>query len=225
MRVVVIGAGFSGLAAALALARAGAAVTVLEARDRVGGRVLTRRLADGTPLDLGAQWVGPTQDRMAALLAEHGLDTFPSAAAGAVSVLWNGRRLPAAPESAEQLMALLDSYATHVDPAAPWCAPRAAEWDRLTLAGWLSDAAPEPVAARYAGRLLAGGLLAADPDEISLLQMLFYLRSGGGSQLLLSMAGGAQQDRIVGGPAALAEQMAATLAPGTVQCGAPVRAL
>ncbi|MEU1394605.1 FAD-dependent oxidoreductase [Micromonospora zamorensis] len=83
LRVVVVGAGFSGLAAALALTRAGAQVRVLEARDRVGGRVLTRWLPELTQVDLGAQWIGPTQDRMYALVAEHGLATFASAAVGA----------------------------------------------------------------------------------------------------------------------------------------------
>ncbi|MEV1147595.1 FAD-dependent oxidoreductase, partial [Micromonospora sp. NPDC049799] len=73
--VVVVGAGFSGLAAALALKRAGARVRVLEARDRVGGRALTRWLPDGTQVDLGAQWIGPTQDRVAALVARYGLAT------------------------------------------------------------------------------------------------------------------------------------------------------
>ncbi|MFJ6194666.1 flavin monoamine oxidase family protein [Micromonospora sp. NPDC092111] len=225
VRVVVVGGGFSGLAAASALHRDGARVRVLEARGRVGGRVLTRRLADGTPLDLGAQWIGPTQDRMAALVAAHGLATFPSAAYGAPVVRWDGRLRDAPPESAQRLVALLDAFAVEVDPAAPWRAARAAEWDRLTLGGWLATAAPDPVTARYVGRLLAGGLLAADPDGVSLLQMLFYLRSGGGSGLLLGMAGGAQQDRIVGGPAALADRMAAALPPGTVVCGAPVRSI
>ncbi|MGB2567105.1 flavin monoamine oxidase family protein [Micromonospora citrea] len=225
MRVVVVGAGFSGLAAASALVGAGAQVVVLEARDRVGGRVLTRRLADGTALDLGAQWIGPTQDRMAALVAEHGLVTFPSASVGAATVLWDGRRRDAAPESAHRLVALLDADAAEVDPAEPWRAARAAEWDRTTLGGWLADVAPDPVSARYVGRLLAGGLLAADPAEVSLLQLLFYLRSGGGSGLLLAMAGGAQQDRIVGGPAALAERMAGALPAGSVVTGTPVRAI
>ncbi|MFF5174666.1 flavin monoamine oxidase family protein [Micromonospora sp. NPDC000089] len=225
MRVVVVGAGFSGLATALALAEAGCAVRVLEARDRVGGRVLTRWLPDGTQLDLGAQWIGPTQDRMAALVAAYGLVTFPSAAMGAPVVRWDGRLREAPPESAGRLVARLDGYADQVDPAAPWRAARAAEWDRLTLGGWLADAAGDEVTGRYVGRLLAGGLLAADPDEISLLQLLFYLRSGGGAGLLLGMAGGAQQDRIVGGPAALAQRMAAALEPGTVVCDAPVQAI
>ncbi|WP_328347618.1 flavin monoamine oxidase family protein [Micromonospora sp. NBC_00421] len=225
MRVVVVGGGFSGLAAAAALCRGGARVRVLEARGRVGGRVLTRRLDDGTALDLGAQWIGPAQERMAALVAGHGLTTFPSAARGRPAVRWDGRLREAPPESVWRTVELLDGFAAAVDPAAPWRAARADEWDRLTLGAWLTSAAPDPVTARYVGRLLAGGLLAADPDEVSLLQMLFYLRSGGGSGLLLGMAGGAQQDRIVGGPAALAERMAAALPAGTVLSGAPVRAI
>uniref|UniRef100_UPI00157C0A21 flavin monoamine oxidase family protein n=1 Tax=Micromonospora maritima TaxID=986711 RepID=UPI00157C0A21 len=94
-----------------------------------------------------------------------------------------------------------------------------------TLGGWLAATVPDPVTARYAGRLLAGGLLAASPDEVSLLQLLFYLRSGGGTRSLLGMAGGAQQDRIVGGPAALAERMAAALPPGTLRLAAPADAI
>jgi glycine/D-amino acid oxidase-like deaminating enzyme len=145
-RVVVVGAGMSGLAAAAALGRAGARVRLLEARDRVGGRALTRWLPDGTQLDLGAQWIGPTQDRMYALVA-------------------------------------------------------------------------------YLGRLLAGGLLATGADEVSLLHLLFYLRGAGGTGPLLGMAGGAQQDRIVGGPPALAGRMAAGLPPGTLRLGAAVHTI
>jgi monoamine oxidase len=60
---------------------------------------------------------------------------------------------------------------------------------------------------------------------VSLLQLLFYLRSGGGTGLLLGMAGGAQQDRILGGPAALAERLAAALPAGTLRLDAAVRAI
>ncbi|MGB8416821.1 FAD-dependent oxidoreductase [Paraburkholderia sp.] len=51
----------SGLSAARALTRAGKSVLVLEARDRVGGRTLSRTLDNGVTIDLGGQWVAPTQ--------------------------------------------------------------------------------------------------------------------------------------------------------------------
>ncbi|MGA4728003.1 flavin monoamine oxidase family protein [Micromonospora taraxaci] len=225
LRVVVVGAGFSGLAAALALTRAGAQVRLLEARDRVGGRVLTRWLPDVTQLDLGAQWIGPTQDRMYALVAEHGLATFASAALGAPTVLWAGERRAEPPARAARVLGLLDEYAARLDPTAPWQAPEAAQWDRTVLGGWLRATAGDDDTADYLGRVLAGGLLATGADEVSLLHLLFYLRSAGGTGPLLGMAGGAQQDRIVGGPPALAERMAAALPPGALTLAAPVRAV
>ena len=57
-RVIVIGAGMAGLAAASALQNAGVEVVVLEARDRIGGRVWTARLADGTTVYRGGAWLG-----------------------------------------------------------------------------------------------------------------------------------------------------------------------
>ena len=80
--VVVVGAGLAGLAAARALAAAGRSVVVCEARDRVGGRTLNEPIGDGKVVELGAQWVGPTQDRVIGLIAELGLETFPTHSAG-----------------------------------------------------------------------------------------------------------------------------------------------
>ena len=77
-QVVVIGAGLAGLSAARQLVASGADVTVVEARDRVGGRTEGGVTADGTPVELGGQWVGPTQNRMYELIAELGLETFPT---------------------------------------------------------------------------------------------------------------------------------------------------
>ena len=62
--------------AARRLVAGGHEVVVLEARDRVGGRTEGGRLADGTPVELGGQWIGPTQDRMYELVEELGLEWF-----------------------------------------------------------------------------------------------------------------------------------------------------
>src|SRR5262245_49235707 len=68
--VIVVGAGLAGLTAARRLAAAGASVVVLEARDRVGGRVLNEPIGNGKIVEAGAQFVGPTQTRILALAAE-----------------------------------------------------------------------------------------------------------------------------------------------------------
>src|SRR5438270_2521774 len=74
--VVVIGAGLSGLTAARAIEAAGRAVLVLEARNRVGGRTLNHHLGAGKVVEVGGQWIGPTQDHVAALAKDVGVGTF-----------------------------------------------------------------------------------------------------------------------------------------------------
>src|ERR687885_1727204 len=76
--VVVVGAGLAGLSAARELRAAGRDVVVLEARDRVGGRTLNHPIGDGKVVELGGQWVGPTQDRVLALAKDLGVATFPT---------------------------------------------------------------------------------------------------------------------------------------------------
>src|SRR5688500_4039092 len=80
--VAVVGAGMAGLAAATELQRRGASFVVLEARDRVGGRLESVELEAGKWIDVGGQWVGPTQDRLYALALDHGAAIFPTWTAG-----------------------------------------------------------------------------------------------------------------------------------------------
>ena len=76
-RVVVVGAGVAGLAAARALRASGVDVVVLEARDRIGGRVRTSRQWPDLPVDLGASWIhGAAQNPLSAVAREAGLTTF-----------------------------------------------------------------------------------------------------------------------------------------------------
>jgi monoamine oxidase len=74
--VVIVGAGFSGLSAARALVKAGKRVVVLEARNRVGGRVKAGQVA-GRTVDVGGMWVGATQTRLLELIKEFDLHLVP----------------------------------------------------------------------------------------------------------------------------------------------------
>ncbi len=209
-QTLVIGAGFAGLAAAARLQEHGIAVHVVEARDRVGGRTHTQRSVGGIQIDLGGQWFGPTQTRMYELVDEHGVELFPLQEHGRAFVRVDGAELDDAPPAVADLLDLVDDAAAAVDLDDPASTPDAAALDAVTLHTWLGERAEAPVA-RYVGRVLAGGLLAKDAGEVSALQVLFYVRSGSGTRSLLGTVGGAQQDRVVGGPFALAERLAAGL--------------
>jgi monoamine oxidase len=78
MRVCVIGAGFAGLAAAWALREGGAEPVVLEARDRVGGRVHSARLGNGAVVELGAEFVEREHQALVGTAARLGLDLAPA---------------------------------------------------------------------------------------------------------------------------------------------------
>lgn len=95
-RTLVVGAGLAGLAAARDLHEAGERVTVLEARDRVGGRIWSEQTWEDTVLDLGASWIPGAQDNpLARLCAEYGLRTVVSNRATEVAYDHKGRRLSA----------------------------------------------------------------------------------------------------------------------------------
>ncbi len=232
--VVVVGAGFSGLSAARALVTEEWSVVVLEARPRVGGRTFTKSVpGDGGPwVDVGGQWIGPTQHEIHALVRELGVATFPTWTRGdnLVIVKERAKRYRGViPRIA--LLSLLDlgvvqwrleSMAKQVPLDAPWTAKKAAEWDAQSLGDWLD----RNVRTKTARTLFEAGLetvYAATGHEISLLHALFYVRSGGNLDILLGneeKKDGAQATRIVGGMQPVAEKLAASL---DVRLSCPVR--
>lgn len=217
--VVVIGAGFAGLSAAQRLQRQGRRVVVLEARDRVGGRVWTRQV-EGVAIDLGGQWVGPTQTRLLATIAEAGLRTFPTYAEGENVVRMEGKQrryrgtIPRL--GLGDLARLgwtqwrLDRMAKQVPPGEPWRAPRAAEWDRQTLADFLARSALRG-ATRQLFEVALETVFAAEAREMSLLHALFYIRSGDDLDMQLGIRGCAQDARVEGGMQGVADAMASAL--------------
>lgn len=228
--VVVVGAGLAGLVAAREVERGGASVAVLEARERVGGRLLNEPLGDGKIVEVGGQWVGPTQDRVAALADELGVETFPTHTAGFNLLELDGRlsrysgtipRLgPAVLADIALARRRIDRLAARVDTAAPWRAAAAEDLDSQTFATWLRRGMRTRTARRLmavAGRTVWG----AEPGELSLLHVLFYVRSGGGFDRLMDVEGGAQQDRLAGGSQLLAVRIAQAFGDRVV-LGAPV---
>jgi len=220
MDVIVVGAGIAGLVAARELTRAGKQVLVLEARERVGGRLFSREIAPGIWIDLGGQWLGPTQERAYALAHELGIELFPTYHEGE-SLLYQGgklRRYSGVVPNVGLLalldfgrgMTRLDRLAQEVPLEAPWNAPHATRWDSITFATWIEQTMRTPIG-RWGLTLFAKAVFAAEPCEFSLLHALFYIHSGGGVQQLSGVRGGAQQDRFTLGAQSLANRLAAEL--------------
>ncbi|HEU0001755.1 MAG TPA: flavin monoamine oxidase family protein [Ktedonobacteraceae bacterium] len=231
--VVVVGAGFAGLSAARSLAEAGVDVIVLEARDRVGGRSYTRPASDGTPIDLGGQWIGPTQDRLAALAEAVGVGTFPTYNEGKNIEYRHGQRMTyeGAISTVDPLVTMetvetildLNMMANEVPLDAPWNAPSAAEWDAQTVASWMN----QHIATEEVRNLFALGVQAVfsvEPQDLSFLHFLFYIHSGGNLNQLLSVARGAQERRFHGGTQSIANKVAQELGE-RVMLNAPVHTI
>ncbi len=218
--IVIIGAGLAGLAAARRAEAQGASVLVVEARDRVGGRLLNEPIGNGEIVEVGGQWVGPTQLRINELIDELGLETFQTYDEGYNQFEFRGRLTryqgaipkinPVALADIAQLQGRLDRMAKKVPVDAPWEAPKALEWDSLSVAAWLNRKA-KTAGGRAFIQLVCEGVWAAHPADFSLLHLLFYANSAGGIDMLISTDGGAQQHRIVGGSQLIAERMAETL--------------
>lgn len=237
MTTLVVGAGLAGLACARLLAAAGRDVRVIEARERVGGRTEGGHLSDGTPIELGGQWIGPTQTRMYELVDELGLETFRTwndAGEILVDLLGRQSRMKAHKGAVPRLspFALADlgqgllrfgRLAKRIDLDRPWASRDAERLDSQTFATWIERNLRTRAGRAYFA-VATEAVFATEPRDLSLLHALFYAHSGTDLESLLSTDAGAQQDRIVGGSIRIAEAMASTLGERVV-IGAVVRGI
>jgi monoamine oxidase len=241
--VAIVGGGLSGLAAAKDLAKSGKTFAILEARDRVGGRVLNAHVSNGEVQELGAAFVGPTQDRVLSLAAQLGLTTYPTYTTGRSILYRNGTVIPyeadlatgglppVAPEAQAELASFvteLDALASGLDVHAPWKHANAPAWDGMTLKSFV-----ESRMTRQDALLLfetaTRSILSTETEEPSLLYMLSYIAAAGNQTnagtitRLVGTQGAAQDSRINGGTQLLATRLAQRLGAANIFLNSPVR--
>ncbi|SDG86402.1 flavin monoamine oxidase family protein [Microbacterium pygmaeum] len=231
--VVIVGAGAAGLTAANELRRAGLSVAVLEARDRVGGRLWTD-VIDGAMLEIGGQWVSPDQDALIDTVAELGLETYSRYREGdsvyvgpdGTTHRFTGEMFPVAPETERVIAEIterLDAMVAEIDPDRPWAHEKAEEWDRISWDAWLRAQTDDDEAVRNLAFATGSAMLTKPTHTFSLLQSLLMAASAGSYSNLVD-ADFILDKRVVGGlqqvPLLLAERLG-----DDVHLGRPVRTL
>jgi monoamine oxidase len=197
----------------------------------VGGRTVGHAFANGVTVEMGGQWVGPTHTEMLRLVDELGLATFPTYDDGDGLTIFDGALhrwegaslgLPERSEAEiERLHGLIDGLAESVPLDAPWQASGAAELDQQTVESWVVATTNDPVAQAYF-RVLTTAVFSAETHEVPWLYFLFYARSGGSLDYLITTTSGAQERRVVGGSHRISAAMALALPGDSLVMSSPV---
>ncbi len=229
--VLVVGAGLAGLSAARDLARGGASVTVLEARDRVGGRVDQIPLGDGRLAQLGGEVVGNGHTAYIALVRELGLNLVPSYVAepgeitrqvpGSVDVgEWPSWFMSEDKASWDEVEKALADVVAGIDPSDPLASTDLHQLDQLSVGDWLRAVGATPGVLR----LKELGHLGMADGSIERTSLFAYARK-------IAVGGGRgsydveewENRRVAEGSATVAWRMAEEL--GDVRLSTPVRAI
>ncbi|KAF7527887.1 hypothetical protein PCG10_001820 [Penicillium crustosum] len=239
--VAIIGGGLSGLSTAKGLAAANKSFAILEARDRVGGRVLNANLTGKSIQELDAEYVGPTQNRVLALATELGLPTYKTYTVGNSTFYRNGTArhyqdslggIP--PVGLDSLIELavfmndINTLASTVDLEAPWNTPNATTLDSMTLETYVNSRL-STADSRVLLNIAIPAILSTELREPSLLYSLWCIAAAGDEtgpgtiNRLIGVDGGAQDSRVSGGTQLLATLLAEILGSQNIYLNSPVR--
>ncbi len=250
--VVVVGGGLSGLSAAKRLVENGKSVVVLEANDRIGGRIHSKEAQSPVGLakfDMGAGYVGRTQGALVALAGDLGIDMrfddpnsglIPSNQTGKMILYLDGKRSLEDPAAAVPthglglftLLGLGIIVYGEVNPAVsemqsyldnPWDAPHAAEWDSQSVESWLQSHILFDKKTKDMVRIAISAAWSAEAAEVSLLYFYWYVASAGGLDTIMGASGtGAQAYRFKQTAQAIPDLLAARLGDAVVKKNSPV---
>lgn len=186
--VIIIGAGMAGLKAASDLVALGRSVIVLEAKDRVGGRLKAGMVA-GRIIDRGGQWVGIRHTELLAEAKRLGVETYKQYATGKVQVLLHGKLKafagdvpPLSPVALLEMLWMQWRWTRDmktVPKDAPWTAAKAEQWNAITLDGWITKHLRTKVGRTFA-RMIPRSAWVAEARQVSYLWFLDALRNGDG---------------------------------------------
>ncbi|KAE8330550.1 hypothetical protein BDV39DRAFT_28407 [Aspergillus sergii] len=233
--VVVIGAGLSGLRAALGVQAAGLSYAVVEAIDRVGGKTLTVPSKKSGPgvNDVGAAWINDTtQSEIYKLVQKYGLQVETQAIPGhdifqspEGCVLFKHGELPVSEEdkaALAQVLAHFNELVSNVNLDDPGSGPNAKELDSVSL--------QEYCIRTFQSELIAGlfdtiiqSLIGVEAKDVSLLAFLISLKASTGFEAVTSDGkDGGQQLRVRQGNQTISQNMAKELKPGSIHLSSPV---
>ncbi|HXW08116.1 MAG TPA: FAD-dependent oxidoreductase [Vicinamibacterales bacterium] len=226
-RVVVVGAGFSGLAAAHELTRAGYEVTVVEGRNRVGGRVLSfSDLVPGKNVEGGGELIGSNHPAWVGYARQFKLELLEVSEEDAeFPVVLDGKRLSgdeseALWEEMEKAFNTIVADAAKVDADQPWTAAGAEALDTRTLASWIDglDASPLCKTGLHTMMTADNGMVTQWQSYLGNLAMV----KGGGLEKYWTDS---EVYRCKGGNQQLAQRLAAAVGSARVLTRMPVRAI
>lgn len=236
-----------GLSAAKELRAYGLGVIVLEARERVGGRTLTKREPSSSNkddnkdvfwVDLGGSYVGPTQNSLLNLVEELKLETYLVDDSQSIGYLRQVKQKPKKWGQSRSndgmkleirskfnpdqdppfgnlfhwldyvnMVKLIDCYGAQIPSEAPWLAKKAQEWDSMSYKEFVDNNTWTKRVRSYFNNIFVTIDVCCEPNEVSMLWFLWYVKQCGGYGRTIATTNGGQERKIKNGTQQVSEKL------------------